>query len=111
MSASRAALPPDLRKASGFPPDAQRMPPELAGRLSLPASSGVIILVVQRKGRAFPRVGRQSRKSVSTLTSVIWMSLRRCMVPKGSTRRVNHDGAYGRWSRGPTLTRSPVSKD
>jgi hypothetical protein len=60
--AGKAALPPDVRKASGFPAQtASLLPLGSAGRLSLPAEPRVSQGGGLRKGEAFPHVRRQSR--------------------------------------------------
>ena len=60
-----AALPPDLRKASGFPatPPPSFLPS--AGRPSLSAERrGLVGTYTPRKGEAFPQVRRQSRRGM-----------------------------------------------
>ena len=68
---------PTCGKPPAFRPTRQRSSFSApAGRLSLPAGAvEVVRLGALRKGKAFPQVGRQSRSSWSTVTSVIWTGL------------------------------------
>ena len=54
-----AALPPDVRKAYGFPTEIVVLRLRLTSRRSL-----LVQVASRRKGKAFPHIGRQSRSFV-----------------------------------------------